>query len=193
MIEAMTQHPVFFAVRAGHPLAGRGKPTATDTFGYPFVSLSRIAPRILEPMRAAQRKAVDPVAATRSFPAFECNALSAIKQVVLGSDAVMASTLTCIRAELERGEFTLLGSEPWLFLRYGIVALKGHPLSLASARFRDFIVEAERETCLEEEELLAHWTPVASRSRASRSRKRSRPGRGGNTGKAGTKRPATGL
>lgn len=154
-IEPLPPHPVFFAARAGHPLAGRRDVTATDTFAYPFVSLSRIPPRLLEPLRAAQRKSTDPEATMRSFPALQCNAVSVITQVVLGSEAIMATTLTSIRAELESGRITLLGSEPWLSSNYGIVRLKNHALTVAAARFREFIIEAEHAALLEEERLLA--------------------------------------
>ena len=154
-IEPMPAHPVYFAARAGHPLAGRRNVIATDTFAYPLASLSRIPPRMLEPLRAAQRKSADPEAAMRSLPALECNALSVITQVVLGSDAVMAATLTSIAAELESGRITLLGSEPWLSTQYGIVKLKNHPLTSASTRFREFLLEAERAATLEEARLRA--------------------------------------
>jgi DNA-binding transcriptional LysR family regulator len=166
-MEAMPEHPLFFAARSGHPLAGRGAISAVDTFSYPFVSLSRISPRVLEPMREAQRRSPDPAAVTRVFPALECNALSAIKQIVLGSDAIMAATLGGIEAELERGELALLGSEPWLHLRYGIVRLKGHPLSTAAGRFREYVVEAERALALDEERLLARWRPKVGRRAAA--------------------------
>ena len=91
---------------------------------------------MLEPLRAAQRKSADREAAMRSLPALECNALSVITHLVLGSDAVMASTLTSIGAEPESGQLTLLGSEPWLVSNYGIVKLKSHPLTSAAARSR---------------------------------------------------------
>jgi DNA-binding transcriptional LysR family regulator len=192
-VEPMPAHPVYFAARAGHPLAGRRSLIATDAFAYPLVSLSRIPPRMLEPLRAMQRKSGDSEAARRSFPALECNVLSVIMQVVLGSDAVMATMLTSIADELESGRLTLLGSQPLLSTHYGIVRLKNHPLSSASARFRDFILESEHETSRAEEELLARLMPTAGRSRASSPRKRSRPDRVGKSGKPGTKRPATGL
>ncbi len=171
-IEPLPAHPVYFAARAGHPLAGRRNVVATDTFAYPFVTLSRIPPRMLEPLRAARRKSADPAAAMRSFPALECNALSVITHTVLSSDAVMATTLTSIGAELESGRLTLLWSEPWLSSNYGIVKMKNHPLTSASARFREFVVEAEHDACRAEGDLLARWKSGVDRSRAARPGKR---------------------
>ena len=146
--------------------------TATDTFAYPIVSVSRIPPRMLDPLRAAQRKSADPEAAMRSFPALECNALSVISQVVLGSDAVMVTTLTSIVADLESGRITLLGKEPWMSTNYGIIRLKNHALTLAASRFREFIIEAEQAALLEEERLLALHETGLGRIHQSRGRKR---------------------
>jgi len=160
-VEPMGEHPLFFAARSGHPLAGRGAVTAADTFAFPFVAPSRIPPRILESMLKAQRQSAEPEAAARAFPSLECNGLTAVKRVVAGSDAITAVTLPCIAAELEEGRLALLGSEPWLSVRYGLVTLEGQPISRAADRLRDFVVEAEREAWLEEERLTARWQPAA--------------------------------
>jgi len=182
-IETIDPHPLFFVGRAGHPLAGRDDLDVSDLFEYPLAAMSRMPPRVLEPFRVAQRLAARPATLARRFPAIECNIHTVLMQVVLGTDAIMVSTLPRIRAELESGQLTLIKSEPWLFTRYGIVTLRNHPLSTASARFREFILEAEREFCDEEKTLLARWQPVADRSSASPARKRHLPGRGGVAGK----------
>jgi DNA-binding transcriptional LysR family regulator len=85
--------------------------------------------------------------------------MAAIKRIVAGSDAIMAATLASITAELESGRLTILPGEPSLSAQYGLVKLKGHPLSYASEAFREFVIEAERETVLEEQRLLALWMP----------------------------------
>jgi hypothetical protein len=51
-----------------------------------------------------------------------------------------------------------LGTKPWLSTRYGIVSLKGHPMSSAALRFREFVVQAEAEVVPFEEKVLASWT-----------------------------------
>jgi hypothetical protein len=80
-----------------------------------------------------------------------------------------------IAAELESGEFTLLRSEPWLHTQYAFVALKGRPLTAASSRFREFIIDADREMSLAEQRLLADWSARAG-GRAGGARRRSRRG-----------------
>ena len=78
---------------------------------------------------------------------------------MLGSDALMVAPLACVADELERGRLVVLGSEPYLALRYGIVQLKGQPLTAAGARFREYVLEAERAFTEQEQELLERWRP----------------------------------
>lgn len=157
-IERLTEHPLFFVARSGHPLTGRGEVTAADAFSFPFVAPSRIPPRILEPMLKAQRESPDPAAAARAFPALECSSLAAIKHIVAISDAIAAVTLPCVAAELEDRRLTLLGRPPWLSVHYGLVGLKGQPLSRAAEDFREFVIDAESTTSIEEDRLRKEWT-----------------------------------
>ena len=65
-IEPLEPHPMFILARRGHPLAGRGPLGLAEGFAYPYASLSRIPPRVLEPIRSAQRRSPDVAAATRA-------------------------------------------------------------------------------------------------------------------------------
>ncbi len=172
-IEAMAEHPLYFVARTGHPLAARGRITPVDTFSYPFVSPARIPPRLLEPMLAAKRTA-DPAAAARAFPSVECNSFSAVKSIVEHSDAITAATLSSIATELEGGRLAVLGAEPWLTVNYGLVRLKGVPMSSASEQFREFVLEAERAVTIEENRLSGLLQPTTAKARATRRRARPR-------------------
>ena len=156
-VEPMAEHALYFIGRAAHPLAGRGPLSAAETFAYPFIAPARIPPRQLEPMLQAWRKFAGRKSAPRAFPALECNMVATVKDLVESSDAVTALTLSCVAAELQQQRLALLGTQPWLFTRYGIVSLKGQPMSSAALRFRDFVVQAEAEVAPFEEELLARW------------------------------------
>lgn len=158
-IERLAEHPLYFVARAGHALAGRHGVTAAETLAYPMVALSRISPRVLEPMRLAQRRALDAGILPRAFPAAECGAQGVATQIVRGSDAIMAAALPSIARELERRELVVLGSEPWLHLHYGIVKLKGRPLGAEAERLLACVIEAERASTLEEDRLVARWAP----------------------------------
>ena len=158
-VEPLSEHPLYFVGRVAHPLAGRGNVTAAETFAYPFIVMSRIPPRMLEPMLQGRRKFVGRKAAPQAFPALEFNVLAAVKRIVEASDAVTALTLSSCAAELQQQRLGLLGTKPWLSSRYGIVSLKGHPMSTAAMRFREFVVQAEAEVAPVEDQALALWKP----------------------------------
>jgi DNA-binding transcriptional LysR family regulator len=122
-IEALDEHPLYFVARPGHPLAGRAEITAKETLAFPFVTMSRISPCILQPMMAAQRSATRRSTQAPPFPAIESASRSAASRMVIAPDIIAAVTLPCIREDLECGRIVVLGSEPWLKLAYGIVAL----------------------------------------------------------------------
>jgi len=169
-------HSVYFAARASHPLARRDVVTAADAFAFPFATPGRIPPRILDPMLAAHRAAAQRGRAPLPFPSIQCNGLAPIKRILATSDAVTGTILSCIATELETGQFVLLGTEPWLHLHYGIVSLKGRPWTQAAERFREFVLDAEREAAREEERLLTRFGPGRSRRGVRRSRAARLPG-----------------
>lgn len=137
----------------------------------PFVTMSRISPRILQPMMAAQRIAKRRSTQAPPFPAIESATLSALRRMVMGSDMIAAVTLPCIREDLESGRIVVLGSEPWLKLAYGIVALKAQPISAAAIRLRDMIRQAEKLLVAEEFRLMEDaGFSAARRSTARRPR-----------------------
>lgn len=186
-VEPLDPHPTLTFARRGHPLTTRAPLGFADGFDYPYVSLCRIPPRGLEPIRAGQRRFMDALPAQQVFPALECNALEAVKRIVLGSDALMVAPPSCVVGELESGLLVAIGSEDFLGVHYGIVKLKSQPLSAAAARFREYVLEAERAFTERETELLERWrprtpstasagapprTPITSRTPGSKHRKR---------------------
>ena len=109
------------------------------------------------------------------FPSIECNGLAPVKRILATSDAVSGIDPLLHRAPSSRsGSFVLLGTEPWLHLQYGIVSLKGRPWTQAAERFREFVLEAEREAALEERRLVARFGPGSPGIRKRSSRRRGR-------------------
>lgn len=157
VVEPLSEHALYFVGRRDHPLARRPDVKPGDTFAFPMVAPARIPPRLLGPMLAARTKSADAASVTRPFPSIECNVVSTVKRVVEGSDALTALTLSCIAAELHNRRLTLIGSEPWMSVHYGVVRLKDRPLSSAAVRLREFVVDAEAAVTLEEIQLLANW------------------------------------
>jgi DNA-binding transcriptional LysR family regulator len=172
VVEPMSTHALYIVGRRDHPLARRTGVKAVDTFAFPFVAPARIPPRLLAPMLSAKAKSADAASLARPFPSIECNVVSTVKRVVEGSDALTALTLPCIATELHDGRLTLIGSEPWMSVHYGMVRLKDRPMSSAAARLREFVIDAEAAITLEEKKLLARWTSEGSGGRrVPRSRK----------------------
>jgi len=157
VVEPMSTHALYFVGRRDHPLARRRGVKPVDTFAFPFVAPARIPPRLLAPMLSAKAKSADAASLARPFPSIECNVVSVVKRVVEGSDALTALTVSCMATELQGGSLTLIGSEPWMTVRYGVVSLKDRPMSSAAARLREFVLAAEAAVTLEEEKLLARW------------------------------------
>jgi len=156
-VEPLQPHPTFILARRGHPLAGRGPLGLADCFAYPIASLSRIPPRALEPIRAAQGRARDAKGVSRTVPAIEFGSLDGVKRIVLASDTLMVAPLSCVEDELESGRLLALGSEPFLEVRYGIVKLKTQPLTLGATRFLEYVLEAERALTEREQGLRERW------------------------------------
>jgi len=147
-------HALYFAARAGHPLAQRSDLPTSELLTWPFVTPGRVPPRLLDPLLSMLRGTTG-----RSFPAIECNGLSALKRILASSDCVSASILPCISGELESGSLVLLGTAPWMHLQYGIVSLKGRPWTQAAEKFAAFVREAEHEAAQEEQQLAARFWP----------------------------------
>jgi DNA-binding transcriptional LysR family regulator len=120
----------------------------------------------------ATRQASDARQPGRPFPAIELASLHAVKQVLLGSDAIAPLTLPCVADELERGTLVVLATESWVYTQYGLVRLKGHKQSAAASRFADCLREEEAALVRDESRLVAaHWTgrkpPAARRKRGA--------------------------
>ena len=159
-IEPLPSHPLYFVARAQHPLAALRPLGLGSALDYPIAALARILPRVLEPVLAALPRTASAHAALRAFPALLCTDLSMIKRVVADSDAIMVTSLSCVAGELERNELVVLGTEPWLQLRYGLIKLKAGSAADALAQpFRDYVLEAERALGHEEQSLIARWAP----------------------------------
>lgn len=159
-IEPLPSHPLYFVARAQHPLAAQRPHGLANVLAHPIAALARIPPRVLEPVLSVLPKTSSAHAALRAFPALLCTDLSMIKRVVAHSDTIMVTSLTSVAGELERNEFVVLGTEPWLQLRYGLVKLKAGSAADALVRpFREYVMEAELVLGREEQSLIARWVP----------------------------------
>jgi DNA-binding transcriptional LysR family regulator len=168
-IEPLPPHPMYCIVRRRHPLTRRAVVRLVHTFAYPLVAVSRIPPRILQPMLATLPE-LDSLRPVRPFPAIELASLAAVKRLVANSDAIAPLPLPCVADELEHGTLGLLVTESWLTTSYGIVTLKGQPLSAAAGTLAELMREAEAVLTRVEAALIARYAPAEKTS--SRQRRR---------------------
>ncbi len=77
----------------------------------------------------ATRQVSDARQPGRPFPAIELASLHAVKQVLLGSDAIARLTLPCVADELERGTLVVLPSGA-----VGVHAIRTRALEGAQAK-----------------------------------------------------------
>lgn len=159
-VEPLAPHPVYMVARGGHPLAHGGPVQPAELFAFPLLAQSRIPPRAYGPLVDARAAAAS---AKRPFPAVEFGNFRALKRLVMTSDAIAGFPYPEIADEVARGELVLLLTEPWLFLRYGIVALKGRVLGDAARDLRECVREAEADFVRAEAQLLPRGLLPAKR------------------------------
>jgi DNA-binding transcriptional LysR family regulator len=165
-IEPLTQgHGLHFIARAGHPLTQRVDLTDGEVLSYPLVVPSRMPPRVLKPLLAAQRGGRDGTVPPPPLPAVRVSSVGQVIRMLQASDAVSASILSCIESELERRELVLLASPHWLLLEYGIVRLKNRPRGQHAMEFEELIRKAQAEAVEHEARLLSRYQRRKSRAR----------------------------
>ncbi len=166
VVPLVEKHAVYFVARAGHPLTRIERPVrAVDIMAYPFATPSRIPPRVLDPLLVAHREASARLGTARPLPAIECNGFGPVKRVIANSDVVTGTILACIADELDQGMFELIATEPWMYLQYGIVSLRGRPWTQAAETLRELVVTAERAATTLGDCLHERHSPEARRRR----------------------------
>jgi DNA-binding transcriptional LysR family regulator len=168
-VAPLPPHPLYCIGRRGHPLGRRAVVRLRHTFAYPLVAVSRIPPRVLEPMLATLQE-LDTPQAGRPFPAIELASLAAVKRLLANSDAIAPLPLSCVAEEVERGTLAVLLAESWLSTSYGLVTLKGQPLSAAARALLERLREAEAAIVREEATLVARHAPPEKTTKRRRKR-----------------------
>jgi DNA-binding transcriptional LysR family regulator len=168
-VRLLHAHALHFVGRADHPLRRAARaPTVPELLAYPLVAQSRIPPRVLEPLLAAQRRTRLLSVVARAFPSIQCHSLAAVLRIVETSDAVTALPLSAARQGLRDGRLALLGSAPWLSLRYGLVRLRGRTPTRAAEAFVERVLATETQVVAEERALHEEWVQPAARGARSR-------------------------
>jgi len=139
--EPFKRQPVYFFVRAGHPLTQHKLPRLAQIRAFPFVGVhTRHLPQMADGTGRFDPETRDYLAPIR------VGTIALIKQVVAGSDAVAGAPLALIAAEVKAGTVAVLPfHEPWMRTNYGIIYLKGRTLSPAAEAFVSHLRQVEDE------------------------------------------------
>jgi DNA-binding transcriptional LysR family regulator len=167
IVEPLHRHPGGFAVRPGHPLAGKSGLTLAGILRYPLCFLGRLPDRVIPQFVTAREAAQCGGGAYPVFPAGIVESPTAALLATRNSDAVVPVTGSLARAWLRSGEIVLLPwHEPWLATGFGIVHLRVRPPSAATTAFIECIRQADDNARRDDEMLLA---AIAAASSARRS------------------------
>lgn len=163
-IEPLPRHPIFIAVRPGHPLLGRRDLKAEDVFRFP-VAATHVLGLIGTAMAATGAAGASDPRTGDFTPPVTVDSLSLARQIALASDALAPYTPAVSTDEsATRGLVPLDFHLPWMQTNYGFMHLRGRTLSPAAQAFMSLVREVEAEVA-------RGGTVPPSRQTRSRSRK----------------------
>ena len=141
-ISRVANLPGGFYVRAGHPLLSLERVTGAALLPYGIASV-----RLPEAVRTGLAPPMGLEAGKRVPLALECDDLSLLKALALGSDTVIGSTDVGTVQDVQAGQLVRLEvvDIPPMFSDMAIVSLKGRSYSLMAQFAVDFIVRQAQE------------------------------------------------
>jgi len=144
-IRPMKRHPGFFFCRTGHPILELTELTLDDLLHYPIVAPALVE-RVVDVLRNIPR-----MDRTTSAPSLElmtmlCTDWGLMTRTVAQSNAIGLGTYGALEEELRNNVFAPLPLESeGLHTNYGIVMLRGYPLSPAASAFSRLLIEVDHE------------------------------------------------
>ena len=149
-IEPLPRHPIFIAVRPGHPLAGRSGLRAAEIFRYP-VAATRFLGAVGAALSAAGAVGVSDGHTGTFAPPITVDSLALARQIAMGSDALAPWTPAMASADpASRALVQLDFHQPWMQTNYGFAYMRGRSLSPAAQAFMALVREVEAETAAAE-------------------------------------------
>ena len=159
--ERLATRPGYFVCRPGHEVLRAGPPSLEKLLEWPWVTstlparLAKLLPT--DPRRAGHRDVTN----GRFLPAIELDMMAGFGRIARDSDALVASTLTIVEGELERGELRVVPFEaPWFRLNAGFVSLEGRTPAPAVAALANIIRRIEAEQIEREKLLRTRFLPT---------------------------------
>lgn len=135
----LSEHPLLFVCRAGHPLTKLGEPRPHDAFAYPLAG-PRLPPRaektLLSLMPARLREGVQ----RAGLLTIECDSSSVLKRILVESDAVSNMPRFMFEAEVGSGELIALEKiEFGLRAQFGAAWLQRRSMAGAGLKFIELL------------------------------------------------------
>ena len=157
-IQRLNRHPGFFFCRQDHPILGQPL-TVSSLISYPLVAPALVE-RVVSALRQGLRNTDGGSAASPEMMTMLCTDWGLMTRTVAGSDAIGLGTYGTLKEELHSGRFVPLRLQAkGLATNYGIVTLRGYPLSPAARVFSDLLEQIDDELLQEEKEWTAMPTP----------------------------------
>ncbi len=155
VIEPLQRHPGAFALRAGHPLAGRTDLALADILRFPLCFMGRTPDRIARHFAAARKVMQRDGESYPTFPAAAVESAMAALLVARASDAVVPVSHAQAAPWQRSGEIVLLRwHEPWLCTEFGVVHLRARRPSAELQTFIECLRHADRAAQVDDAALL---------------------------------------
>lgn len=156
-IRPMKRHQGFFFCRTGHPVLELTELTIDDLLHYPIIAPALVE-RVIDVLRKASRGDRMTSAPSLEMMTMLCTDWGLTTRTVAQSDAIGLGTYGALEEELGNSVFVPLPlSLEGLTTNYGIVTLRGYPLSPAASAFAKVLIRIDDE--LWERESKLHGFP----------------------------------
>jgi DNA-binding transcriptional LysR family regulator len=145
VVERLRPQPGIFVVRAGHPLLQVPRLSLADILAWPLIFPTRAPSLVQGPMASARAEAMASGRAHGAFPGMVVESPHFGLLVVRGSDAVSpVPHMLAARAIAAGGVQVLPFHQPWMYLDWGIIRLRGRGLAEPEEAFMDLLRDAHR-------------------------------------------------
>ncbi len=153
-VEPLSQRPLHFICRPGHPLLSGKRVTVADLARYPWAT-TRAPARMRGGLPDPPGRAGRWESGSGYFvPAIETDVMAEPAVLARESDALVVTTLTMVRGELGTGGIAVVRfAAPWFRLNYGFILRRGRTLPPAAEEFMRIAREIEAEGTEREDEL----------------------------------------
>jgi DNA-binding transcriptional LysR family regulator len=172
--EPLPEHPIHFACRPSHPLAGRRDLLLPEILAYGLAASVLVGPTGQTAAQIGGRGAGTLDEASGVFvPSIFVNSLSVARRIARESDAILPATADMVAQDLQAGALVTLDFHvPEMMTKYGLITSADRSPAPATEVFMDIVREVEAEIAAAETERGAASRIAAEAARPRAARKR---------------------